>query len=233
MLATARATCRNAQPLDVQKLSRRKSIGRQENLCRFSGSRVGGRSGWADNGETIDLVPHSGTRLVVLERHTAVVPESGTGASSGPELGSGFGAELGAGSAAEPGGGPESGSPRAVPGSKTPAAPKSTLLFLVYREPQPHSVRPNRTATRRARGDGECAGEFCARLPAPNVAAPEKFAGARNCLSGRIPRSLAPAPNSRPARRKQFRAELHGRPRAEHYGQPWRRHSRTASCGTH
>ncbi len=58
MLATARATCRNAQPLDVQKLSRRKSNGRQENLCRFSGFvRAGGRSGWVGNGETIDFVP--------------------------------------------------------------------------------------------------------------------------------------------------------------------------------
>ncbi len=63
MLATARATCRNAQPLDVQKLSRRKSNGRQENLCRFSGFvRAGGRSGLTGNGETIDLVPQRNKR---------------------------------------------------------------------------------------------------------------------------------------------------------------------------
>ncbi len=72
MLVTARATCRNAQPLDVQKLSRRKSIGRQENLCRFSGFCVGGLSGWADNGETIDLVPQEAVRKVVPALHGLV-----------------------------------------------------------------------------------------------------------------------------------------------------------------
>ncbi len=133
----------------------------------------------------------------------------------GAELGSGFGAELGAGSAAEPGwwfwsgtrrwfrsgtrrrNGPQrrfrSGTRRRS-GSKTPAVPKSTLLFLVHREPQPHSVRPNRTATYVKReGTGNATASFARAITHPNVAAQEKLAGARNCLSRRIPRPLAPS----------------------------------------
>ncbi len=80
--------------------------------------------------------------------------------------------------------------------SETPAVPQSTRLLLVHREPQPHAVRPNRTATQVKReGTGNAPASFAGAITHPNVASAEKLAGARNCLSGRIPRSLAPAPN--------------------------------------
>ena len=43
-----------------------------------------------------------------------------------------------------------------------------------------------------ARGNGECDGEFCARVTHLSVAPANGLTGARNCLSGRIPRSLVP-----------------------------------------
>ncbi len=59
---------------------------------------------------------------------------------------------------------------------------------------------------------GPLRASFARAITEPNVASAEKLAGARNCLSGRIPRSLAPAPNSRPARRRQFRRNSMGGP---------------------
>ncbi len=43
-----------------------------------------------------------------------------------------------------------------------------------------------------ARGNGECDGEFCARITQLWVAQANGLTGARNCLSRRIPRSLVP-----------------------------------------
>ncbi len=227
--------------------------------------RAGGRSKWADNGLTIDLVPQEAVRKVVPALHGLVyLDEKGRqnfrnrpirerhfdfsdslqrnpAARSAAELGGGCGERSPAlvphrnyswtfcppramkvaahrvGSTEgrmslqrpysyflsnsaphrNPALVPESGTPRRS-ASKTPAAPKSTALLLVHREPQPHSLRLNRTATQVKReGTGNAPASFACAITEPSVASTEKLAGARNCLSGRISRPLAPAPNSR------------------------------------
>ncbi len=96
------------------------------------------------------------------------------------------------------------------------------------RAPAPLPQTKSQATQVKREGTGNAPASFAGAITQLNVVSAEKLAGARNCLSGRIPRPLAPAPNSRTARRKQFRAKLHGRPRKRHFRKA---SSETPRCG--